>query len=353
MAMNTLAPLQAGSARGPATGVIGALARSVYLLLETVVNGLMVAEVWPLHAEGGQRLERAGARRVVQVSPTELPLPFEDQSVDVVLCLARFSELTDDDERRVLLEELARVVTPAGFCVVRARCAPEGEGESPHRGGGGLTRAELAALVAPHFARADLVAETPFLGASFFVPGTDEIAVNEDLTRLAASPRHVLLFCTPAAQAPWQLPESLLVPLDGLAELEAASARVMALDAELSRLADAGSRLSDEVARLEASARELGLERDGLRETLMSLQDQGDRREAALSSVRRESERHLKQISDDATALEMLAMERDRAQRRAEEAERKAGEMEVALKRREVELARLERELARLRARPK
>src|SRR5207244_3265651 len=129
-------------------------------------------------------------------------------------------------------------------------------------------------------------------------------------------------------------------------------ARAGVLDGEMARLKAEGARLAAEVARLQAAARETSLERDGLRETLMSAQDSGDQRDATLVALRREAERHLKQISEDASALEMLALERDRAQRRAETAERTASEMEVALKRREVELARLERELARLRARP-
>jgi hypothetical protein len=84
----------------------------------------------------------------------------------------------------------------------------------------------------------------------------------------------------------------------------------------------------------------------------MTFHDRNDQRESALAALRREADRYLQQISDDASALEMMTLERERAERRAERAERSLSDLEVALRRREVEVAALEREVAQLRGRP-
>lgn len=334
-------PVQPGVEPAPDPG-----ASAVYLFLEPLVVGRSVVDVWPLHPEGRRRLERAGARRVLAVAPQEPPLPLEDGAVDVVLCLSRFSSLQSRADRRRWLAELARVMTPEGFCVLRAQCVAS-EAGAPDLDEAALTKDALVNLLGEHFGRADIVAETPFLGVSFFAPGTEDIAVNEEFTQLAAVPLHNLVFCSRSEHATWQLAESLLVPVEGrLAELEAAAARAPALESE-------STRLRAEVARLEALVREVAQERDSLRETAMTYQDQHDGRDAVLAALRREAARHLKQISEDATALEMATLERERAERRAERAEQTVAELEVSLKRREVEVAGLERELTRLRGRKK
>jgi hypothetical protein len=335
---------QASSVAAPhAEGASDATALAVYSFLEALVGGRSVADVWPLLGEGRRRLERAGARRVLPMAPSGPPLPLEDGSVDVVLCLSRFSSLTNEERGR-WLAELARVMSPTGFCVLRAQCLPGQETEGAADESGPLTQRTLAMLLGAHFSRADIVAETPFLGVSFFVPGTEEVAVNEDLSRLASSPAHNLVFCGRAEQPTWQFAESLLVPVEGLGELELRAGRAHLLETELGRL-------RAERDQLLGRCEELAVERDNLREAVMTALDQRERHETALGSLRRETERHIKQISDDAGALELATLERERAERRAERAERAATELEVALKRREVEVAQLEREVTHLRGR--
>jgi len=183
----------------------------------------------------------------------------------------------------------------------------------------------LRAALGRYFGRTDVVTENGFVGVAFFAAGTEDIAIGGDLDRLAAQPTHDLLVCGEAGAGP-AVSESLLIPLEGLrAELAGRAAWQRALDAE----------------------------RDELREQLLALQEIADRRDAALTELRRQCTRLLDQRSDAQDRQEALGLERDQAVERAQRAEKALIDLEAAARRREVEISSLKNELARLRARPR
>jgi hypothetical protein len=288
-------------------------AAAVYHLLGPLLAGRTVLEIWPLLAEGRTTLEQAGVAEVIALSPDGPSLPLAESSVDVVLCLSGFGARRRSESMR-WMAELRRVLQPEGLSVFRMQCDADP-----------FTRDELAALVGEGFARTSTVKETPFVGVSFFAPDTDEMAVGGDLARLATAPSHHLVMVSRAPGSAWQLPESLFVPLTDLR-------------------ADLTRRLAWE--------KELHAERDDLREATLTLQDQLERREAALAAFRRRSARRLEDTAALEGALETLALERDQLEKRALRAEKALTELEVTARRREVELAAQEAELARLRTRP-
>jgi len=242
------------------------------------------------------------------------------------------------------LAEMSRVLAPQGFCVLRLDGPLSEEGLSSEANGGPeapIGRSELLELLGEHFGRVDIVAETPFVGVSFFVPETDEMAINDDLAQLARTPTHSLVFCARGEERRWQLPESLLIPLSGYDALAAAAGRATRVENELS---DLHRRMEGEAR----SRQDLGRDRDDLQDQMMTLQEKLERQEAVLVDIRSQAERHLLQISRDQAALESLALARDQAERRAEAADRLRQEQEAVLRRREAEIAALEREVARL-----
>ncbi len=285
----------------------------VYQLLAPLLVGRTVLELWPLLADGRSRLEQAGAGEVVCLSPEEPSLPLADASIDVVLCLAGFGP-RPRSEQGAWLTELRRVLQPEGLTVFRMQC--DGEDLGPE---------DRVLLVGEGGPPPRVVKETPFVGVSFFAPDTEDMAIAGDLGRLAASPTHHLLLLSRAPEPTWRLPESLFIPLDDLR-------------ADLSQRA--------------AWEKQLHAERDDLRETAMTLQDQLDRREAALAAFRRRSARRLEETSDLQATLEALTLERDLLEKRAQRAEKAVTDLEVATRRRDVTLAAQDAELTRLRARP-
>jgi hypothetical protein len=288
-------------------------AAGVYQLLSPLLAGRTVLEVWPLLADGRARLERAGAGEVICLAPEAASLPLAEASVDIVLCLGGLGPQAGTDYRP-WIAEFRRVLQPEGLFVFRMQCAAKD-----------VTPARLAALLGGGYLRTTTVAETPFVGVAFFVPTTDDMAVGGDLAGLATAPSHHLLLATRAPAPAWQLSESLFVPLD---------------------------ELGTDLARRAGWQKQVDAERDDLRETLMSLQDEIERRQAGLTAFRRRLARHLQQTTDSEGALEALALERDQLEQRALRAENALTEMEVTSRRRQVELAALETELSRLRARP-
>lgn len=295
---------------------------AAYLLVEPLVAGKVVLEIAPHPAGGEERLRRAGARDVLRETGPRLSCP--DGSVDVVLCLARLAASPDDVERQAWLAELRRVLRAEGFALVRLAAGP-----------GGARGAEE--LLRRHFATVEAVAEARLEGVSFSVPSVDDVAMNEALSPVAGEPSHYVVFCTAARHVVWQLPESLLVPV-GTGAGSASAAELAALRAEVAALTD--------------RHRAACAERDGLREQAMTLRDQADRREEALSALRREVDRHLRQLSDAAAAAELAHLERDRAARRAASAEHALESLAAEVQRLRAEVAALDRELARLRAAP-
>jgi hypothetical protein len=298
---------------------------AAYLLGEAFVAGKIVVDVGPRPARAAERLRRGGAREIISADGPGPHLEVADGSVDVVFCVARLCAVSTDVDRHRWFAELRRVLAPGGFCVVRL---PVEE----------LGTLALESLLRPHFGVVDVVAEAPLSGLSFIVPDTEDVAVNEELATIAPAPTHFVALCAEGADRPWHLPESLLVPLR-----PAGAVMVLAGAEQLAALREEAEELA---ARLHAAS----VERDSLRDAVMTLQDREDAREDALSSLRREAERLLRQISDDATSLELGALERERLERRASSAERALESLGGQLQQRNAELVALERELARLRA---
>ncbi len=310
---------EAGSALAPRTeGSLAAVA--VYQLLAPLLTGRSVVEIGPLLLDSQVRLERAGAGQVACFGLEAPSLPVADASTEVVLCLSGLPApgAAGEGEGAGLdrwLTEIRRLLQPHGMLVLRTQRGAAGEG----------AREGLRAALGRYFGRTDLVTENAFVGVAFFAAGTDDIAIGGDLDRLAARPTHDLLFCGEAAAAA-PVSESLLIPLDGLrAELTRRAAWQKALDAE----------------------------RDELREQLLAVQEVADRRDLALSELRRQSTRLLEQRSDAQDALEALTLERDQAVERAQRAEKALIDLEATVRRREVEVSSLKNELSRLRARPR
>jgi regulator of replication initiation timing len=258
-----------------------------------------------------------------------------DAGVDVVLC--GLPTLGSEEERGVWLAELRRVLRPGGFCVLRLATAALRD----HAQAGEGMRTAFADLLLAYFATADIVEETQFGGVSFHVPGTEDLAVNESLIRLSGASGHFVALCADCAERPWNLSESLLVPTEAGTHTETSAAGVSA--GELAAW-------QGEVARLEARCAGVGRERDGEREGAMTLQDRADRLERTVAVLRKDVERFLRQISDDAAARELLALERDDLRRNLDVATRQAADASREVERRQVALRTLEKEVVRLRA---
>jgi hypothetical protein len=294
-------------------GAVASLqAVGVYQFLGSLLSGRRTLELWPLLVDGRLRLEQAGAIPLIAEPTDEPPLALEDGSVEAVLCLTGLAERHDPQGRSRWLAEICRVLVPEGLCVIRL---PSSAGQTPHE--------ELRHMLSGPFARTDTVAEAPFVGVSFFVSGTEEMALGGDLQQLASSPSHELLFCMRAAGT-WPITESLFIPLEGLRA---------------------------EVTRCQAWQAAVDSERDELREALFRLQEQVDRQDAALVTFRRRHARSLERTSEGEALIEALALEREQLEQRAREAEKALTELEVESRRRQVELLTLEREIVRLHAR--
>lgn len=324
---------------------------AVCLLCEPLLVGKQVLVVGPLAASAGAHLGRARAENVTMIDGVDRRLDRPDGSVDVALCLAGLGSLASDVERHRWLGEIHRVLKPRGFAVLRVpggvRVAPVPGRRVVGKRAAGMSQAALEDLVRHHFTTIEVVSERQFRGVAFTVPGVEDVAVNEQLTSLAALGGHGafhVAFATAARERVWSLGESLLVPMaDAVTELD---------DDRQGGGHNAGAdraEVAEQLARLETQVRELSGERDELRETLMQTQDQNDTRDAALAALRKETARHLEQIAGDAGALELAGIARDAADRRAMEAEQRLASVTSELKQREAACKGLERELAKLR----
>lgn len=303
---------------------------AAYLLAEPFVAGKVVLDVGPRPARAAERLGRAGAREVITMEGPGPRIDLPDGAVDVVLCVSRLGGAANEVERHRWLSEIRRVLRGGGFCLVRIPAVSAS-------GRGGEARSGLLEMLRPHFATVDLVPEAPIAAVSYIAPSTDDVAVNEELASFAQDPSHFVALCSESQQRSWHLPESLIVPLrgEGAEKIVAGAQEVAALREELEA---AG-------LRYEAACRE----RDALRDSVMTLQDRADSSEDAMSSLRREAERHLRQLSDDASALELTTLEKDRLEKRAASAERALESLGAQLQQRTAELAALQREVVRLR----
>jgi SAM-dependent methyltransferase len=268
---------------------------------------------------------------VLSPAGATLPLPFPDAGVDVVICGMGAAEIADDGRRSALFGEIRRVLKRDGMAVVRV-VASVLETVAV----GVTSRAALADLALEHFATVDIVEETPFRAVSYFAPGSDDLVVSEAVAKVGGRPSHLIALCTSAAERTWQLSESLLVPTGPGDGNEPAEGELAAWRAEVERL----------TARVAETARE----RDELRERQMVVQDRAERLGRTVSTLRKDVERYLRQISDGAAARELLALERDQLRRKLA-----AVEDAILASQREVEKQKssvqaLRKEVARLRA---
>lgn len=303
---------------------------AAYLLAEPYVAGKVVLDVGPRPARAAERLVRAGARQVVSMEGPAPRMDLADGAVDVVLCVARLGAATSEVERHRWLAEIRRVLRAGGFALVRLPAVSAS-------GRGAQARTGLLEMLRHHFPLIDLVPEAPIAAVSYIAPGTEDVAVNEELATFAQEPSHFVALCAESQQRAWHLPESLIIPLRG----EGAD-KVLAGAQDLAALRE---ELETAALRYEAACKE----RDELRDTVMTLQDQADRQEDALSSLRREAERHLRQLSENTSALELTTLENDRLEKRAASAERALESLGTQLQQRTSDLASLEREVTRLR----
>jgi hypothetical protein len=304
---------------------------SFYLFIEPFAVGKVVVDLSVGGGPGAEFLRRSGAVEVLAPEKAGLPLPFSDGGADVVICAMGDAELTDDAQRAALLGDVHRILRNDGMCIVRVvaqALQAAVEDVSP--------RAALADRMLEHFATVDIVEETPFRAVSYFVPGSEDLAVSEAMAKVGGKPSHLIALCTPAADRTWQLSESLLVPTGPGGSVEAGEGEIAAWRSE--------------VERLTAKQAEVARERDELRERLMVIEDRAERMSNTVLALRRDSERYLRQISDDAAARELLTLGRDQLQRKLTKAE---GEIDLTareLERQKASAQALRKEVARLRA---
>jgi len=303
-----------------------------YLFVEPFGIGKVVVDLSAGGGPGAEMLRKAGALDVLFPARPGLPLPFPDGGADLVICALTAAEVADDRQRAALFAEIHRILRRDGMCVVRAVATA-----LENAAVGVSLRAVLADMALEHFATVDIVEETPFCAVSYFIPGSEELAVSEAMSKVGGKPSHLIALCTAAVERTWHLSESLLVPTGPGGEGGQAG------DGELAAW-------RAEVARLTVTNAAVARERDELRERQMMLQDRAERLGRTVAAMRKDVERYLRQIGDDSAARELLTLERDQLRR---EIGTREGEIESA--HREVDKQKsavqaLRKEVARLRA---
>jgi hypothetical protein len=273
--------------------------------LDPLVRDRRVLELWPTQPDGDLPLAAGLAREWSVLSPDLPSLPLPGGEVDLVLALAAVWSARDGDLRAGWLAEIDRVSAPDAALVLALGPPRDRNGDS----------AALVDQLRARYPVVTIIGETSFLGVSFLLEGSEDMAIAGDLAGLAAGVRRQLVVCGRQAEAPWLPRESVLVPV-----------------------ADPGY-----VARL----RQLTAENDELRERLLVLEEERDGQDQTVRALRRDAERHLGWVTGSETAAELALAERDRTLERARAAERALADAEAALRRRSMEVAALNRELAR------
>ena len=148
-----------------------------------------------------------------------------------MLALAAAWSARDGELRAGWLAEIDRVSAPDGALVLALGPA-----------GGPIGDAFAGDQLRARYPVVTVIGETSFLGVSFLLEGSEDMAIAGDLAGLAAGVRRQLVVCARQAEAPWLPRESVLVPV-----------------------ADPGY-----VARL----RQLTAENDELRERLLALEEE-------------------------------------------------------------------------------
>jgi hypothetical protein len=258
-------------------------------------------------------------------------LPFPDGGADLVICALTAAEVADDGQRAALFAEIRRVLRRDGTCLVRVVATALEDAAV-----GVSLRAVLADMALEHFATVDIVEETPFRAVSYFVPGSEDLAVSEAMSKVGGKPSHLIALCTAATERTWHLSESLLVSTGPGEGGETGEGELAAWRAEVERL----TVVNGGIAR----------ERDELRERQMILQDRAERLGRTVAAMRKDVERYLRQIGDDAASRELLTLERDQLRRKIATLE---GDVEVATReidKQKSSVQALRKEVARLRA---
>ena len=256
---------------------------STYLPFESMVANKRVLDVDGVSV-AKDRLRRAKARTVMAAGVA--PWDIQAQSVDVVLALGEISRGSE-----VMLQEVARVLAPGGFAALRFSAAAIS------------SSGQLANTLGALFPSVDLVAQIPIAGFTFDRGGSPGVVVAEDLFPMGAAPSHWVALCSVGPNRPWAGLDSWLVPL----------ARPIEGNAAVSSESERGD--------FEFRLAELTREREYLRELLMTAQDDRDRLDRLAANLRRDADRGLARLSEQSAALEVLALERDQALKRAVMAE--------------------------------
>jgi hypothetical protein len=323
-------------AGGPATSAVepgpdAPWGLSFYLFIEPFCAGKVVVDLAGAGGPGPELLRRAGAMDVLSPTAAALPLPYPDAGVDLVVCGLGAAEVEDDRRRSAFFAEIRRILRRDGMAVVRVVARVLDSVAI-----GVSLRAALADLALEHFATVDIVEETPFRAVSYFVPGSDDLAVSEAMSKVGGKPSHLIALCTSAAERPWHLSESLLVPTGPGEGGETSEGELVAWRAEIERLS--------------AKVAETARERDELREREMVVRDQAERQGRMVFTLRKDVERYLRQISDDAAARELLALERDQVRRRLATAQEELSAAQREVEKQKSSVQALRKEVARLRA---
>jgi SAM-dependent methyltransferase len=106
--------------------------QGLYALAQPYLAGRRVAELWPIANGDPEHLRQMGAAETFVESPVLPALSFADGSLDVIIC-SNFLPEGSEETQAAWFGELARVLSPTGFCVLRVPLAmpPDGEGEAP------------------------------------------------------------------------------------------------------------------------------------------------------------------------------------------------------------------------------
>lgn len=176
-------------------------------LLQPYLDGRKVATIGWQDPDSETRLRRAGAADVTDCEAGEGVIDAADGTIDVALCPAWVAAL-DEDARAGFWAEVARVLSPLGFCVLRAPIAA--------RDAATESRATAWRRAIPDaFSKVDVIEEIAFGGVSFRVSGTDDLAIVGDLSPLGASADFEIVICAKSAVTAPSFGESMLVPLAG------------------------------------------------------------------------------------------------------------------------------------------
>ena len=98
--------------------------QGLYALAQPYLAGRRVAELWPIAGGDPEQLRHMGAAEIFVESPVLPALSFADGSLDVIIC-SNFLPDGSAEAQAIWFAELARVLSPTGWCVLRAPVAPD------------------------------------------------------------------------------------------------------------------------------------------------------------------------------------------------------------------------------------